>query len=421
MLDTPELGAGGQGEGEHDECGPVECCDCCDDCCSGCGEGHGEGSASGSGSGSAFGTGPVGGSAYHDQQHSTLTTPGDWVGEVEGGTVDRWGLERSLSDVESQDMSDATMSPGDWDHFFAEGVVEQTVNGASPPSGGFLSVPDDPRPAGDPSAGLVGVASGELTTTLMSCCAGGSEQQRGGLFSVPDPGIQNYDWHHLLPQDLRWEFWTQAGIDIDDAEWGWMMDPADHQKLHAKGWLQEWRDFFEKHQRQGTKPTPRQVRNQLNKMAMMDEYNGLLNKGIPADRSWKDWRKLVPEQKVAASRKLAGAALGVLVIFGAADDAAAAFSPVLALGDPALQAAYREAIKAIQDGKYDKAEDALFGSAEDDGTFFLEDNPDGMVKKMFSRLCQANQLTQRAAIGLLPGLRAKFQKWCRQREGLPYQ
>ncbi|MBK8097134.1 MAG: hypothetical protein IPK26_08505 [Planctomycetes bacterium] len=70
-----------------------------------------------------------------------------------------------------------------------------------------------------------------------------------------DPlGLQG-EWHHRLPQAFRDRF-AEAGIVVDDAEFGRWMQRSDHTALHAGGrYNKEWENFFDQMSDAKKKPT----------------------------------------------------------------------------------------------------------------------------------------------------------------------
>ena len=65
-----------------------------------------------------------------------------------------------------------------------------------------------------------------------------------------DPFGEDNQWHHLLPRQFADKFF-QAGLDINAAEFGHILDETKHigaEGIHS-GWNETWRLFFERYPR----------------------------------------------------------------------------------------------------------------------------------------------------------------------------
>jgi hypothetical protein len=213
-------------------------------------------------------------------------------------------------------------------------------------------------------------------------------------------------WHHLLPQEFRDQF-TKIGINIDDARWGWILKPGDHADVHNEWWNTEWENFF----KDNKSPTMKDVEQKLKGLFDTDEFLTIYKNGAKATMPFGDWKALTPSQKSSTFKNLlkATAFLGaVLGVLGAASDAQGALGPVLLLGDPVAQGEYQAALTALQEGRYQDAEQALFGSAEHDLSTIQSSNPNGLIPKMLSRMNDANPQSAPALWQLYLRARAKF-------------
>jgi RHS repeat-associated protein len=105
-----------------------------------------------------------------------------------------------------------------------------------------------------------------------------------------DPwGLSDGQWHHMIPQmGGKWrELFKGWGFNIDDAEFGRLMTPADHSRLHAvkvggKTYNQHWEDFVNRGQ-----PTRAQLDSFLKKIE--GDFAGYLNKSRTTILSYQEW------------------------------------------------------------------------------------------------------------------------------------
>lgn len=92
------------------------------------------------------------------------------------------------------------------------------------------------------------------------------------LATDPD-GLAEYspwqwNWHHLLPQELfDAEFKKKHGlkINIDSAEYGWMLRAGDHSDIHP-GWNRAWKEWIRDQERLGRKITKDMIDKKLKEM-----------------------------------------------------------------------------------------------------------------------------------------------------------
>jgi hypothetical protein len=95
------------------------------------------------------------------------------------------------------------------------------------------------------------------------------------------------NWHHLLPQQFRMEFFNAGITNIDAKEFGWIVEFDFHtgkNGLHPT-WNQKWKNFFEKN----PKPTKAAILRQLELMKKSPEFKDLIQKGKPAKLGHKEW------------------------------------------------------------------------------------------------------------------------------------
>ncbi len=90
---------------------------------------------------------------------------------------------------------------------------------------------------------------------------------------------EDWDWHHLFPQNHRDEF-TDIGIDIDSWEWGWHLRRADHIALN-NSWRAQWDAVFDGLKQRNTKATVQFIREQLERI--MENHSHILGKGFAVD------------------------------------------------------------------------------------------------------------------------------------------
>ncbi len=88
---------------------------------------------------------------YYDlHEGADIEAPsGDWVGAFVGeASIERNGITRTAEEVSAQDHAVPTMTPADWDEWFAEAVPEEVVDDPPPPVPDPLDEPpgfwDDP-------------------------------------------------------------------------------------------------------------------------------------------------------------------------------------------------------------------------------------------------------------------------------------
>lgn len=230
---------------------------------------------------------------------------------------------------------------------------------------------------------------------------GGSEE--GGdahdLFLVNFMAAQtDTRWHHLIPQNPKHQqtiliAFQGTGFSIHQASNGWLMLKADHDAITPR-WTKEWNIFF----RDNPNPTPQQIETKLKRMKKDKFFAEYLRRGSQADEGYYSWNKLssaAKDQKFAKLRRAARLLGAVLVVVGAADQAEAAFGPVLTLGDKAAQDEYQAALIALRDQQFDVAEKELFGQygVEREAVLF-EENSDGLIPKMLGRMASANELSR---------------------------
>jgi hypothetical protein len=96
----------------------------------------------------------------------------------------------------------------------------------------------------------------------------------------------NPQWHHMLPQKWREQF-RLAGLNIDSAEFGLILDRTDHGKM-SYSWNDEWNKFFGQFGEKG--PNEAQIRAQLEKMKGMDKFKDVISKGTPAEIGYNVWK-----------------------------------------------------------------------------------------------------------------------------------
>jgi RHS repeat-associated protein len=138
------------------------------------------------------------------------------------------------------------------------------------------------------------------------------------------------EWHHLLPDQFRAIF-VAAGIDIDSAEYGWILDEVYHRQgqknpvladktLHPL-WNKDWKEFFDSKifaeiKNKGDKQKMKEaILSHLNKM--QDCYKDILKNGIKAEIGYKDWNSGVKQigdtiAKVKKSRTAAKITVTIL-------------------------------------------------------------------------------------------------------------
>ena len=102
--------------------------------------------------------------------------------------------------------------------------------------------------------------------------------------------VHNADeWHHLLPKAFVKDHFGPAKIDVNSAEYGWIIDWEAHRGkggLHSEGWNKDWDKFFKSY---SGKPQREQIIAQLD--AMKKKYKAILDKGAQATMSYDDWGK----------------------------------------------------------------------------------------------------------------------------------
>ena len=110
------------------------------------------------------------------------------------------------------------------------------------------------------------------------------------------------NWHHLLPRQFEHKF-VAAGLDIDDAEYGVVLEALDHTGqggLHPS-WNREWGAFFEKH----PNADKSQIIAQLEKMKKSAQYSSALSKGVKTKLSYMAWRKSANQARKVATKAAA--------------------------------------------------------------------------------------------------------------------
>jgi len=107
------------------------------------------------------------------------------------------------------------------------------------------------------------------------------------------------NWHHLLPRQFEHKFVT-AGIDIDAAEYGVILEALDHTGqggLHPS-WNRDWGAFFEKN----PNATKSQIIAHLEKMKKSDQYSSILGKGVKTKLNYSAWRKAADQARKATTK-----------------------------------------------------------------------------------------------------------------------
>jgi RHS repeat-associated protein len=124
-----------------------------------------------------------------------------------------------------------------------------------------------------------------------------------GPTMATDPSGLKTNWHHLLPQSssLR-KYFDNAGINVHDAAYGWLLDSAYHtqdaKNLHNSGWNDEWKKFFDNNP--GANKAA--ILDQLDKMKGSSKYDNFLKNGKQAAMSYNDWQKLLSKQRRLAAK-----------------------------------------------------------------------------------------------------------------------
>lgn len=128
------------------------------------------------------------------------------------------------------------------------------------------------------------------------------------------PGTPSTQWHHLLPQGNWFTPWWQAAqLNINDPEFGWIIDDEYHKLLHNTGnpktdWNLQFQKELEKFRRDHRRmPRGSEVRQLLE--TMKTRFNSILNKGKQANLSYKEWeywRRIMREaaDKTKKSKKM---------------------------------------------------------------------------------------------------------------------
>jgi RHS repeat-associated protein len=107
------------------------------------------------------------------------------------------------------------------------------------------------------------------------------------------------NWHHLLPRQFEHKFVT-AGIDIDAAEYGVILEALDHTGqggLHPS-WNRDWGAFFEKN----PNATKSQIIAHLEKMKKSDQYSSILGKGVKTKLNYSAWRRAADQARKATTK-----------------------------------------------------------------------------------------------------------------------
>jgi len=140
----------------------------------------------------------------------------------------------------------------------------------------------------------------------------------GDPINLSDPLGLDPEWHHLLPRDIFTDkIQNGAGIDINDAEWGWWTSMQDHRgsaasggsihnPVNGRGWNDQWSDWVDIQQRKGNTITPAKVRAQLTRMKKKPEFREFFSgrRGMQATVSYGNRAG----QRAAAAARLAAAA-----------------------------------------------------------------------------------------------------------------
>ena len=123
------------------------------------------------------------------------------------------------------------------------------------------------------------------------------------------------DWHHKVPfaQGL------DAGLSpnfINGKDNGWNLSKSDHDALHAKGWLKDWKEWFKEKCKKGEPVTEDEVKKQAEKMSKDPKYKDILAKGSPAEGRYpnessrmSDYNKTRGLRSSVVAGKVGGAAL----------------------------------------------------------------------------------------------------------------
>lgn len=210
-----------------------------------------------------------------------------------------------------------------------------------------------------------------------------------------DPSGLGPEWHHLLPREaaLQGRF-QKLGFMIDEAQWGWILDDKDHDKLHPR-WNAEWKKWFNA---QKGKITAEMVKEQLNTMKNDPRFKPYLSKGAQAVHDFKYWQKQISaagkEKLFKILKHIGGLLFAILApAIGGSTDACAAMSPVLAFNDEALRKEYEAAIKALQGCDIAAAQRLLFDDIKEP-LCFLHTEPRGLVCKLLKKYNDANEVAR---------------------------
>ena len=238
--------------------------------------------------------------------------------------------------------------------------------------------------------------------------AGGSNTGESGsgdyVFTVAPAAASTPQWHHLFPRKWVEEF-AAMGINIHDAKWGWLMDPADHGKL-TPAWTEHWDSFFDGPGDRTQAEAIEHLAEGLNRQEFLPIYN----KGAKPTLGFHQWNGLDASVKTAKFKALQKA-LKVLTVafttFGAFDDSRSVFAGVLKLNNEAAQQEFADAIDGLikhqedpNGGHLDSALTAMFGDvmARADMSSVSRINPAGVITKLLAGQVEADAMSLNPAM-----------------------
>jgi RHS repeat-associated protein len=223
------------------------------------------------------------------REQKVYDTFGNVIEEVD---YDSWGLELAAGDPSGVDILFG-YTGREWDKDI--GLQYNRARWYDPKSGRWIN--QDP----------ISFAAGDANLYRYVGNHSSMASDPSGLAEFPTPTTQ---WHHLLPREFELLF-KNLGINIHDAEWGWIIDVEYHKELH-KTWNSEFQKLIDDCGKRGTYVTKDDVL-KLHK-ELMSKYSHILRNGVQANKSywqWLSWRSRI----VAAGQEALQSGVGKTLTF----------------------------------------------------------------------------------------------------------